>query len=250
MIGHRTCIICLPRTGSQLCEKLSEEIKTSFQLGEYFENWNRSEYVIDDDNNIRLKNFASIPSNFKLFEGFEERLNLLKNTNINQSLTLRIFLMDQYDKNTLSKIIIELKNIGFEFITLTRNIEEQLLSYMIARTYVKDVFGINSEINDPVYINLNRLSKVLTHIHDSHLLWENNLSIILHNIEYQKVRYESIYSDMENIFNTKFKYTGEKSIKTDPFDLIINKEEVMGFLVNRISGLGVIPAIQTLPPML
>jgi hypothetical protein len=250
MIGHRTCIICLPRTGSQLCETLSGEIKSSLKLGEYFENWNRSEYVADGDNNIRLKNFASVPSNFKLFEGFEERLNLLKNININQALTLRIFLMDQYDKNTLSKIILELKNIGFEFITLTRNIEEQLLSYMIARTYVKNVFGINSEINEPVYINLNGLSKVLTHIYDSHLLWEKNLSIVLKDIEYQTVNYESIYSDMENIYNTKFNYSGKKSIKTDPFDLILNKEEVMGFLLNKSSGLGVTPALQTLPPVL
>ena len=158
--------------------------------------------------------------------------------------------MDQYDKNTLSKIMLELKNIGFEFITLTRTIKDQLLSYMIARTYVKNVFGINSEINEPVRINLNGLSTVLTHIHDSHLLWEKNLSIILHNIEYQKVKYESIYSDMENIYNTKFNYQGKKSINTDPFDLILNKEEVMGFLLNKNSGLGVIPALQTLPPML
>ena len=250
MNGHRTCIICLPRSGSQLCEILSGEIKTSFKLGEYFENWNRSEYVADNENNIRLKNFASISSNFKLFENFEQRLNLLKNTNINQSLTLRIFLMDQYDRDTLSNIILELKNINFEFITLTRNIKEQLLSYMIARTYVKDVFGINSEIDEPVYINIIKLNKVLTHIYDSHLLWEKNLSAVLHNIEYQKVRYESIYSDMENIYNTTFNYQGKKSIKADPFDLIINKEEVMGFLVNKISGLGVTPALQTLPPML
>jgi hypothetical protein len=233
MNGHRTCIICLPRTGSQLCEKLSGEIKTSFQLGEYFENWNRSEYIADEDNNnIILKNFASIPTDFKLFEGFKERLNLLKHTNINQSLTLRIFLMDQYDKDTLSNIIIELKNIGFEFIALTRDIKEQLLSYMIARTYVKNVFGINSKINEPVYIDLIKLNKVLTHIYNSHLLWEKNLSVVLHNIEYQKVNYESIHSDMENIYNTKFKYQGERSIKGNPFDLIINKEEVMGFLTN------------------
>jgi len=253
MKGHRTCIICLPRTGSQLCEVLSGEIKSSFQLGEYFENWNRSEYVTDDDNNIRLKNFASIPSNFKIFEGFEERLNLLKNTNINQSLTVRIFLMDHYDKETLSKIIIELKNIGFEFITLTRDIKEQLLSFMIARSYannLKNVFGINSEINEPVTIDINRLNNGLTEIYNSHLLWEKNLSIILHNIEYKKVKYESIYSDMEKIYNTKFKYLGEKSIKTDPFNLILNKEEVMGFLLNKSSGLGVTPALQTLPPML
>ena len=250
MRGHRTCIICLPRTGSQLCEMLSGERYSSLQLGEYFENWNRSEYIVDNDNNIRLKNFSSIPTNFKLFEGFEERLNLLKNTNINQSLTLRIFLMDQYDKNIMSKIITELKNIGFEFITLKRNIEEQLLSYMIARTYVKNVFGINSEINEPVYINFAKLNKVLTHIYDSHLLWEKNLSMILHNIEYQTVKYESVYSDMEKIYNTKFKYLGKKSINVNPYDLILNKEEVMGFLLNKSSGLGVTPALQTLPPML
>ena len=250
MNGRRTCIICLPRTGSQLCEKLSGERHSSLPLGEYFENWNRNEYMTDDDNNIRFKNYNSISSNFKLFENFQQRLDLLKNTNINQSLTLRIFLMDQYDKNTLSKIILELKNIDFEFITLTRNIKEQLLSYMIARTYAKDVFGINSEINEPVHINIIKLNNVLTHIYDSHILWEKNLSVVLHNIDYQKVRYESIYSDMENIYNTKFNYQGKKSIKADPFDLIINKEEVMGFLVNKISGLGVTPALQTLPPML
>jgi len=249
MIGHRTCIICLPRTGSQLCETLSREIHSNLSLGEYFENWNRNEYVIDDGN-IRLKNSLSIRSNFKLFDAFEKRLDLLKNTNINQPLTLRIFLMDEYDKNTLSKIIIELKNIGFEFITLTRDIEEQLLSYMIARTSVKHVFGINSKINEPVHINFDTLGKVLTHIHDSHISWENNLSMILQDIEYHKVKYESIYLDMENIYNRKFKYLGEKSIKTDPFDLILNKEEVKGFLISKKSGLGVIPAIQTLPPML
>ena len=232
MTGHRTCILCLPRSGSQLCETLSGEKHSSLQLGEYFENWNRSEYIADVNNNIILNNFSSIPSNFKLFEGFKERLNLLKNTNINQSLTLRIFLMDQYDKDILSDIIIELKNIGFEFITLKRDIKEQLLSYMIARTYVKNVFRINSEINQPVYIDIAKLNKTLTHIYNSHLLWEKNLSVVLHNIEYQTVRYESIHSDMENMYNTKFKYQGKKSIKGDPFDLIINKQEVMDFLTN------------------
>jgi hypothetical protein len=252
MIGHRTCIICLPRTGSQLCERLANELNSSLQLGEYFENWNRSEYVLDNDKLI-LKNHGSVASPFKLFENVEERLELLKKINTNQSLTLRIFLMDNYDKEVLSKIIIELKSIGFEFLTLTRDIKEQLLSYMIVRTHAnsgKNVFGINKEINEPVIINLTVLNNTLNQINNSHLLWGKNLSIILHDIEYKTVRYESIYSDMENIYNTKFKYLGKKSINVDPFDLIINKEEVTGFLVSKISGLGVTPAIQTLPPML
>ena len=58
MNGHRICIICLPRSGSQLCEILSGEKHSSLQLGEYFENWNRGEYVTDNDNNLILKNKA------------------------------------------------------------------------------------------------------------------------------------------------------------------------------------------------
>lgn len=250
MTGHRTCILCLPRSGSQLCERLVSEIHNAFSLNEYFENWNQSEYVLDTSNTISLRQFNAISSLFSITLDFEEKLDLLKQVNINQPLVLRIFVMDHYNKDDLVKIISELNNIGFEFITLSRDIEEQLLSYMIARTYVKNVFGINSEINEPVHINLNGLSKVLTHIYDSHLSWENNLSMLLHNIEHKKVKYESIYSDMENIYNTKFKYLGKKSIKTDPFDLILNKEEVKGFLISKKSGLGVIPAIQTLPSML
>ena len=67
MTGHRTCILCLPRSGSQLCETLSGEKHSSLQLGEYFENWNRSEYIADVNNNIILKNFSSIPTNFCFF---------------------------------------------------------------------------------------------------------------------------------------------------------------------------------------
>ena len=250
MTGHRTCILCLPRSGSQLCERLVSEIHNAFSLNEYFENWNQSEYVLDPSNTISLRQFNTILTLFSKTPNFEEKLDLLKQVNINQPLVLRIFLMDHYNKDDLMKIILGLNHIGFEFITLTRDIEEQLLSYMIARTYVKNVFGINSEINDPVHININKLSKVLTQIYDSHLLWENNLSMLLRNVEHKQVKYESIYSDMENIYNTKFKYLGKKSIKNDPFDLILNKEEVMGFLLNKSSGLGVTPALQTLPPML
>lgn len=241
MIGHRTCIICLPRTGSQLCERLQGEIHNSFFLGEYFENWNRSVFSLDADHNISLKSFEGIASPFLLFNEIEERLALLKKVNVNQSLSLRIFLMDHYDKDILRNLMLELKNLGFEFITLYRDVKEQLLSYIIARAYEhsknKNVFGINNEINEPVFVKLTRMTQVLGEIYHSSINWESNVSLILNDIEYQKVNYASIYNDMEKIYNTKFKYLGEKSIKTDPFDLMINKKEVMNFLVTNYSGL-------------
>jgi hypothetical protein len=235
MNGNRTCIICLPRTGSQLCEKLTSEVSHAYILGEFFENWNSSEYVIDI-NKISIKNTVMIPSGFKIAEDFETRIALLKKVDLNQPLTLRIFLMDHYDKNVLSRLVLDLKNIGFEFLTLHRDTKDQLLSYLIANTYFYskniNVFGINNSILKPVTINLTKVKIPINQIHTSSINWETNLSKILNGIEYQKVNYETIYSDMESIYNTKFKYQGEKSIKGDPFDLIINREEVIDFLTN------------------
>ena len=237
MNGHRTCIICLPRTGSQLCEKLTCEINNAYNLGEFFEDWNRSEYIIDSNNNIHLKNFAMMmTSGFKIVDDFETRLVLLKKVDLNQPLTLRMFLMDHYDKDILFKIIVELKNMGFEFITLQRNIKEQLLSYMIANTHLysnnKNVFSINQSISEPVTINLTKVKFPVNQIYNSSINWKINVSKVLYNIDYKTVNYESVYSDMEKIYNKKFKYSGEKSIEGDPFDLILNKEEVTSFLMN------------------
>ena len=235
MKGHRTCIICLPRTGSQLCEKLVGEISNSYNLGEFFENWNQnSQYELDSNSNIYIKEFVFTPSLFKMSNKIEEQLDLLKKINTNQSLSLRIFLMDHYDKIQLSTIVTELRNIGFEFVTLVRDVKEQLLSYMIATTYMTskniNVFDINSPITEPVTIDINKLSNVLTQICNSTKNWEKNVSTILNNTDYQKINYQTIYSDMSTIYNREFKYFGDKSIKVDPLDLIVNKKEIMVIL--------------------
>ena len=235
MNGHRTCIICLPRTGSQLSEKLIGEISNAYNLGEFFENWNQnSQYELDSNSNIYIKEFVFTPSPFKLTNNIEERLDLLKKINPDQPLSLRIFLMDHYDKAQLSNIVTELKNIGFEFVTLMRDVKEQLLSYMIAYTYLTskniNVFDINSPINEPVTIDINKLGRTLTQIRNSNNNWEKNVSTILNNTAYQKINYQTIYSDMSAIYNREFKYFGNKSIKVDPLDLIVNKKEIMVIL--------------------
>ena len=238
MNSHRTCIICLPRSGSQLCEMLAAEVQDALQLGEYFENWNRSEYTLDENNNIYLKTTIEIKSKLMIRNNFEESISLLKKANPKQSLTLRLFLMEYYNKDVLLKILADLKTIGFEFITLHRNAYEQILSFMITLSYFnfknKNVFGITSDIDEPVHVNFNILGGMLDDLAISSKKWEHNLSTILNNTEYKKVKYENIYADMEKIYNIKFKYVGKKSIKVNPLDLILNKEEVVNFLSSRI----------------
>jgi len=246
MIGHRTCIICLPRSGSQLCEILIAEVKANNtrgrrRLGEYFENWNGSEYILIDNNFLFQTSFKAVKSPLQIAENFEERINLLKQVNPDQPFVMRLFLMDNYDKLTLAKIILELKNLNFEFVTLFRDVEDQILSYMLAQTYKvsknEDVFAINRPIADPVNIDINLLANPVDYIYNSSLNWEANLNNLLTGINYQTINYNTIYSDLEKIYNIKFKYLGNKSIKGNPLDLILNKEEVLGFLLNRYSGL-------------
>jgi len=239
--NRRTCIICLPRSGSQLCERLAAEATSARMLGEYFENWNQSEYALMLDNRMYLKKFVQQPAELMIRENFNESMALLKQTTRDQPLTIRLFLMDHYDKNTLLSIVTDLKSIGFEFIVLHRNIREQLLSYMIALAYHisknKMVFAINNVIDETVSVDIPSLAHVLDKLVISFKNWETNLSIVLKDIEYRKISYENIYQDMEAAFDTKFRYSGKKSINGDPLDLILNKEEVLSFLSSRLEGL-------------
>lgn len=237
MTGHRTCIICLPRSGSQLCEKLVAEANRAGQLGEYFENWNQTEYFLDSAKWLHLKKISEQLSPYMIKKDYKEYISLLKQTNLRQSLVLRLFLIDYYDKDVLLEIITNLKNLGFEFIALHRNLKDQILSWMIAHSYRvikdRDVFSINKLVDEPVNIDIKLLSNILDILVTSSKNWEDNLSIILKNVDYTKIKYENIYNDMENYFNIKLNYNGVKSINGDPLDFILNKEEVVDFLTSR-----------------
>ena len=70
------------------------------------------------------------------------------------------------------------------------------------------------------------IAKAKTYILQKH----KKIDVVLNNSNYKKIKYETIYSDLENIYNYPFTYSGVKTIKGDPFDLIINKKEVVFFL--------------------
>jgi hypothetical protein len=99
------------------------------------------------------------------------------------------------------------------------------------------VFAINNVIDETVSVDIPSLTHVLDKVVISFKNWENNLSTVLKDTEYQKISYENIYQDMETAFDTKFRYSGKKSINGDPLDLILNKEEVLSFLSSRLEGI-------------
>lgn len=233
--SNRFCIICTPRTGSQWCVKLIEEAVNSFDLSEFFENWNNSTFYVDNGF-VKLKEFIhtkNVP--FDINNNYNERIDLLKRADLTQPLTIRFFLFDKYPKEVTKFIIEELQKINFNFIVLDRNFQEQILSYLIARLstnkFNKNFFNPNEVIVDPIYVKLDeRLKKTLDNIYVSKKNWNANINELFKNIPYHVVRYESMIEDMEKILNTQLKYNGEKSIKGDPLDLIINRHEILTFI--------------------
>ena len=172
MNGHRTCIICLPRSGSQWCEKLVYEIQGAYTLVEYFESWHKSTYTFDLNNYIIDRQFINNADEYNLTVNITEHIDLLKKINPTQPLTIRFFLFNHYNKNDVITIMKELKTLGFEFLVLHRNLKEQLLSYIIARTYKQMgdplAFFINRERNKLVTVNIDdKLINGLTKIFNS-----------------------------------------------------------------------------------
>lgn len=231
---------CLPRSGSQLCVKLIEEYNKGYDLGEFFEGWNNSEYKIYD-NNIQLENFiTNFNVGFSINKNYKNRLKLLSNTNRNFPINLRLFLMNKYDKNILQEIIDCLHKNNFTFISLYRNVIDQLLSFMIASSYQstfkKNIFTINSVADKKIFVNVIKLEPVLQHIYDSNLNFENNLKKLFSNISIKKIDYENITDDFSKlVVNKKYNYKGEKTVQGNYFDIIQNEKEVKNFIKEKFN---------------
>lgn len=231
---NRVCVLTTPRSGSQLCENIIRDHNHAIPLGEYFEAWNQNKFIIADGN-LCLDSIGTKNSSFGIGEDYLERLDLLSQANHTQPVVLRLFLLEKYNKQELTTIVRGLNSINFKFICLQRKpLIDQLLSYIIAihyRVYLKtSVFPINSDISTPVTIDIPFTRKVIGTMYPSILNFNKNVNDILGNIPKYDIEYSSIYEDLGRLYDTEFHKTGTKSIEGNPFDLIINKDEVTDLL--------------------
>lgn len=231
----RTCIICLPRTGSQLCERMVASMDDALMLGEYFEAWNDSTYSLDEDGYLFRSKFTPKKESFNLHQSHFSRLRKIIESNKKQNFVLRMFLMDNYNKHILKFIIATLNNEGFNFLTLQRSLEDQLLSYCIAYTNFsngQDTFGIDSTVNNKIFVDVSKIEPTIEHISRSNKNFKTNLSILFKekSININHIQYESIEDDLCNIFSRQLQVTGNKTIKGDHLSYILNKEETSNLI--------------------
>ena len=229
---NRVCILCTPRSGSQWCAKLINDV---YDLGEYFEQWNQNYYQLDHHKYISLVQQNHIKHPFAIAQNYQTRCDLLYESDRQQPLVLRLFVMDHYSKNTLADICQQLQQLGFEFIKLSRlNARDQILSYAIARScrdrYKKNIFTINSVINDRIIIDAPTIAYTVKILKPSIKNFHDNVNKIINHIPLTSVRYEYMIQDIQQIHNHSLQYIGQKTTPINPAELIINYPMVSKFI--------------------
>ena len=235
----RTCILCLPRTGSQYCENLIASLDDRFILSEYLELWNKSEYVVDHNSMFWIKtrivdNEEKPITSSSINSEYLDRLELLKKARASQKFTMRLFMFSDYN---LEDIVAKLGDMGFDFVNLRRDFYSMAMSYTLGYNYASQgspIWLADSQISSQVKVDINETKKRLDRIYTAVNDWEDNLTKL--NIDCPTLNYNTLVDDITNLFGAVPKYTGIKTVhNNDYLTHIINKDEVLNMMESYIS---------------
>lgn len=232
----RYCILTLPRSGSQLCEKILEDNnQNSYRLSEMFEGWYNFDFVLE--NNRIHKNPKHSTSNIlilddKIADDWEYKLNLIHQADWNVDYTLRIFLYNHRNFYLQKKIISSLLQDNFVFVSLIRNFEDLVLSNLISKYYLnkgQNIYGMGTQITkEPILVPIEQhfVYYQISTLFTSYLFWDQRIKMLLGDNKVFNVQYESIYEDCAKILGHYVNPIHGKTLETNGYDYIINKDEV------------------------
>lgn len=230
---RRYCILTLPRSGSQLCEKILEDNNPNcYRLSEMFEDWYKFHFILEKNNKIHKVLKDSFLISDKISDDWEYKLNLIRKADCTVDYTLKIFLYNQRNVYQQKKIVSSLSHDNFVFVSLKRNFEDVVLSNLIAKCYFRkgeNIYGMGTQITkEPIVIPIEEsfVYYQISTLFTSHLFWDQRIKFLLGNNKVFNVRYESIYEDCEKILNHKIEVIKGKTLETNGYDYIINKDEI------------------------
>jgi hypothetical protein len=231
----RYCILTLPRSGSQLCERILEDNNpNSVRLSEMFEEWYNVSYTLEN-HQIRKFNLENVPITFnndKISTDWEYKLNLIHESDRNTDYTLRMFLYNHRNFYLQQKILLGLQKSNFTFVSLKRNFEDMVLSNWITKYYMdngQNIYSMGTKISkEPILIPLEEsyVHYQLSTLFTSYLCWEKRIKSLLDNVTVLHVDYENIYEDCSKILGHSVSTIEGKTIETVGYDYIINKDEM------------------------
>lgn len=227
----RTCILSLPRSGSQYCEKLISSLSNgATELNEFFHSWIATDYYIEDGI-LTIGEATQGEPALKLHPEFKHRIELLSNANPSQNFTIRMFLLTTFDKDNLSYIVQELSKINFKFVYLERNFRDIVKSFGVAASSWMSghpVWVINSELPNCLTVKIEE-TKALTDIfYESYLKRKELLSML--NIPYSTVRYDNLVTDITTVFGSCPSYVGNRTINKELEKFVTNSKEFIDLI--------------------
>lgn len=225
----RLCIIGLPRSGSQyLVELLKNNTEHCYtDLKEPF-TYNLPRIVVDDSLQLSIESFPSI------YDLYQDRViytnNVLRSSDIKQSIIMRLFIVPEIETmlyDTIQNLI--QKDFSF-FILKRKNIINHILSIGLADA--RNQFKLMcSEPYDYTPVKVTNF-QLMRWLHQSikkydKLLEENDISG-------QEIFYETAIEDLARIYDMPININIpiKKQVVGDPYDHIINKDEVRQFILN------------------
>jgi D-alanyl-lipoteichoic acid acyltransferase DltB (MBOAT superfamily) len=232
MTVHRYCLLGLPRTGSQyISGVINTTIAGNMQnLAEPFTHGHAY-------NIIQKNNFLYVSSMFPKFNSHREQIDyamaLLKNSNQQQSLVLKVFLTTRIF-SVLQEILDTLKQLGFKFLIMKReNIEHHLLSWIVADATNKwsTDDGIHMDLVDLSTYNLANVEFLYKEILNFNKVIEE------YKIDANIIRYENCIEDLTTYLQRPIIKSDrlKKQLPDNPYDIIKEPEKVKDFIKKLIT---------------
>jgi hypothetical protein len=232
MSNYRYCLLGLPRCGSQYISGIiNSNIAGNMQnLAEPFTHCHKY-------NIIQKNNFLYVSSIFPKFNSHRQQidyvLDLLKNSNQQQSLVLKVFFTNKIF-SFLQEILDTLKQLGFKFVIIEReNIEHHLLSWIVAEATNKwsTDDGIHKDLIDLSTYNLNNVEFLYKDILKFHKVIEE------YGIDADIIRYENCIEDLTTYLQRPIikEHRLKKQLPDNPYDIIKDPKKVRNFIKNLIT---------------
>jgi len=226
---HRYVILGVPRSGTQLTEafvnySLSNKYNDVVSLQEIFTVQAGLVHTIALENG-KLKIYNKPAATFNTMSDVaKERLDIISKANMSQALTCRVFLDDRMASIGFADGINYLTNLGFKFLYVERSFEHKVISAMFAKKSF-----IFSTYRNTMMLNVD-IDELKSFIVSRYLIEQQHKKIIDSMITYDTVEYDTLIAKSDNLSDAErekaFGIYREKQLSIDPYDQIVNADEV------------------------
>lgn len=227
---HRYAVLGVPRSGTQLLESfikysLSKNHNDVAALQEIFSvHGVLVDTVTLEDRLVKVHNRSNVPF-YQMMEVALQKLDLVKQADMNQPMVCRVFLDDRMGSVGFNEGLEYLKELNFKFVYINRRFDHKILSGIFS--WKSFIFNKIKNTNT-LTIDIDELKNMIV---ARYLIEQRNFAIMQKAIpEYYWVEYDSLAEKASILTQTEqeaaFGIYEEKQLPLDPYDQIENKDEV------------------------